>query len=137
MPVLDEKILILCKTYPSPSEKYVETSCVAGVRVDGTLIRLYPVPFRLVAADKQFKKWQWVTAKVEKARKDHRPESYQIKIDTLDCSSDALPTGKNWAVRRQALASAQIYSSFFQRLKFSEISLLNLWLCFDQPSCSG
>ena len=44
-----ERVLILCKTYPSPSAKYAETSCVAGMTEDGRLIRLYPVPFRLVA----------------------------------------------------------------------------------------
>lgn len=114
MPVVDEKILILCKTYPSPSEKYVETSCVAGVREDGSLIRLFPVPFRLVKADKQFKKWQWVKAKTEKARKDHRPESYQIKIDTLDCSSEPISTRGDWAERVSALARSEVATSFSQ-----------------------
>ena len=112
MSVVDEQILILCKTYPSPSEKYVETSCVAGMRGNGSLIRLFPVPFRLVSADKQFKKWQWVTATIEKARKDHRPESYQIKIDTLDCSAKALPTRNSWALRRAALQSTPVFHTF-------------------------
>lgn len=112
MSVVDEQILILCKTYPSPSEKYVETSCVAGVRGNGSLIRLFPVPFRLVSADKQFKKWQWVTAKIEKARKDHRPESYQIKIDTLDCSAEVLSTRNSWALRRAALHSTPVFHTF-------------------------
>lgn len=112
MAIFDERVLILCKTYPSPSEKYVETSCVAGVRANGSLIRLYPVPFRLVAADKQFKKWQWIEAKVEKARKDHRPESYQIKIDTLKCEDAALPTSGGWHARRQALARTPVMHSF-------------------------
>jgi hypothetical protein len=53
-----ERVLILCKTYPSPSAKYAETSCVAGMTEDGKLIRLYPVPFRLVSDEQQFKKWQ-------------------------------------------------------------------------------
>jgi hypothetical protein len=112
MAIFDEKVLILCKTYPSPSEKYVETSCVAGVRPNGSLIRLYPVPFRLVAADKQFKKWQWIEAKIEKARKDHRPESHQIKIDTLKCSDTVLPTAGGWRDRRLALAQTPIAHSF-------------------------
>ena len=62
------RVLILCKTYPSPSSKYAETSCVAGMTESGELIRLYPVPFRLVADEQQFKKWQWITARLEKAR---------------------------------------------------------------------
>ena len=77
-----ERVLILCKTYPSPSAKYAETSCVAGMTEDGRLIRLYPVPFRLVSDDQQFKKWQWITARFEKARDDHRPESHRVFVDT-------------------------------------------------------
>jgi hypothetical protein len=45
------RILILCKTYPSPSAKYAETSCVAGMDEHGNLIRLYPVPFRLITGE--------------------------------------------------------------------------------------
>jgi hypothetical protein len=74
MPSRITRILILCKTYPSPSGKHVETSCVAGMEEGGRLIRLFPVPFRLVDDEKQFKKWQWIKARVEKARNDHRPE---------------------------------------------------------------
>lgn len=72
------RILILCKTYPSPSAQYSETSCVAGIEEDGKLIRLYPVPFRLIADTAKFKKWQWITAQIEKAKKDHRSESHRI-----------------------------------------------------------
>lgn len=50
------RILILCKTYPSPSAAYTETSCVAGMDEAGNLIRLYPVPFRLVTDDQRFSK---------------------------------------------------------------------------------
>jgi hypothetical protein len=35
------RILVLCKTYPSPSAKHTETSCVAGMEKNGNLIRLY------------------------------------------------------------------------------------------------
>jgi hypothetical protein len=52
-----KRVLILCKTYPSPSSTYVETSCVAGMDDSGKLIRLFPVPFRLVSDEQQFKKW--------------------------------------------------------------------------------
>ena len=83
-----ERVLILCKTYPSPSAKYAETSCVAGMTEDGKLIRLYPVPFRLVSDEQQFKKWQWITARFEKARDDHRPESHRVFVDTIACDAD-------------------------------------------------
>jgi hypothetical protein len=108
-----ERVLILCKTYPSPSSKYAETSCVAGMTEEGQLIRLYPVPFRLVSDDKQFKKWQWITARFEKARDDHRPESHRIFVDTIDCDSEPLPAGKNgWPHRAELIAKLPIYSDF-------------------------
>ena len=50
------RILILCKTYPSPSAAHTETSCIAGVEDNGKPIRLFPVPFRLIEGDAQFKK---------------------------------------------------------------------------------
>src|SRR6266581_185382 len=40
MASFETDILILCKTYPSPSGKHVETSCVAGMKPDGSLSRL-------------------------------------------------------------------------------------------------
>ena len=43
-----ERILILAKTYPSPSAQFVETSCVAGIAQSGAMRRLFPVPFRMV-----------------------------------------------------------------------------------------
>ena len=85
-----KRILILCKTYPSPSTKHVETSCVAGMDESGQLIRLFPVPFRLVTDDQQFKKWQWITARVRKATEDHRPESFRISVDTIETQGQPL-----------------------------------------------
>lgn len=106
------RILILCKTYPSPSAKHVETSCVAGLAEDGKLIRLFPVPFRLVRDDQQFKKWQWITARIEKAKGDHRPESHKIFVDTIDCSEEPISTRAGWADRRAALKGVQIFNDF-------------------------
>jgi hypothetical protein len=106
------RILILCKTYPSPSGKHVETSCVAGVESNGSLIRLFPVPFRLVSDDKQFKKWQWITARIEKASNDHRPESHKLFVDTINCDADPLPTKDGWKARREVLAHLPVFNDF-------------------------
>jgi hypothetical protein len=111
MAVVDSRILILCKTYPSPSGKYAETTCVAGMEESGKLVRLFPVPFRLIAKSQQFRKWQWVRAKVEKARKDHRPESLTIKVDTIE-GGDVVGTGKDWAERRRLLSPLHVDQHF-------------------------
>ncbi|MEO8384096.1 MAG: hypothetical protein ABI583_02555, partial [Betaproteobacteria bacterium] len=108
-----ERILILCKTYPSPSAKHAETSCVAGINESGELIRIYPMPFRLVNDEQQFKKWQWITARIEKAVGDNRPESHKIYVDTIECDPSPMPAGdKGWQVRRQWLGRINTFTDF-------------------------
>jgi len=93
-----ERILILAKTYPSPSAQHVETSCVAGINEHGVMRRLYPVPFRLIEEGQKFKKWQWIEVRVEKANKDHRAESHKLYVDTITCG-DVIDTKKQWDAR--------------------------------------
>jgi hypothetical protein len=111
MQVRDARILILCKTYPSPSGKYVETSCVAGMDEFGNLIRLFPVPFRLITKEQQFRKWQWVSAKVRKAKSDRRPESHNIMIDTI-AGGEEVPRKREWVERRSLLSKLKMFSDF-------------------------
>ena len=107
-----KKILILCKTYPSPSAKHIETSCVAGMDETGKLIRLYPVPFRLVADAQQFKKWQWIRARVKKSSDDHRTESHRISVDTIEILGEPLSTKNSWGERRIAVDPVEVFDSF-------------------------
>jgi len=106
-----ERILILAKTYPSPSAQYVETSCVAGINEHGAMRRLYPVPFRLIEEGQKFKKWQWVDVRVEKANKDHRPESHKLYVDTIECR-DRIDTKKEWSARWEWLDKIPSFDSF-------------------------
>jgi len=106
-----ERILILAKTYPSPSAQYVETSCVAGISEDGSMRRLYPVPFRMIEEGQQFKKWQWIDVRVEKANKDHRPESHKLYVDTIECR-ERIETKKEWAARWEWLDKIPSFESF-------------------------
>ncbi len=106
-----ERILILAKTYPSPSAQYVETSCVAGVAQSGAMRRLFPVPFRMIEDGQQFRKWQWIDVRVEKANKDHRPESYKVYVDTINCG-DVIDTTKGWSLRWKWLDRIPAFSSF-------------------------
>lgn len=107
-----QRILILCKTYPSPSARYVETSCVAGMAEDGRLVRLFPVPFRLVEDDQQFKKWQWVSARVRRAQDDARPESHRVSVDTIQVEGEPLSTRDHWIARRQVIKGVPVFDSF-------------------------
>ncbi|MGN8022191.1 hypothetical protein ACTJJ7_15915 [Phyllobacterium sp. 22229] len=108
------RILILAKTYPSPSSKYSETSCVAGIDENGRPIRLYPVPFRLISNEQQFRKWQWITVRIQKAPKDHRPESNKLFVDTIERDPEPISTKNNWSARRDQLSRLPAYSDFEQ-----------------------
>ena len=59
MTTLETKtILITVKAYPSPSRKYGETVCCAGIDIDtARWIRLYPIPFRDLDTSQKFKKY--------------------------------------------------------------------------------
>jgi hypothetical protein len=88
--LVPEELLILTKTYPSPSTKYRETTCVAAVTKGGEMRRLFPVPFRLLEGTARFKKWEWIRARVLKADNDHRPESYRIDADSIKRSDNVI-----------------------------------------------
>ena len=64
-----EKILIWAKTYPELSSKYLETVCTAGMLPSGKPLRLYPIPYRYLAGEKeQFTTFLWG----RKQRKDQQ-----------------------------------------------------------------
>jgi hypothetical protein len=79
---------------------------------DGTLIRLFPVPFRLINDSQQFRKWQWITARVIKSKADHRPESHRIFVDTITCDPKPLSLQNQWQERRPWIDRLPIYSDF-------------------------
>ena len=100
------KILVTVMTYPTLSDKHFETVCTAGFREDGSWIRIFPVPYRLLDQfDKnQYSKWQWIEADIEQnPTHDDRPESYHIKdIDSLKVLDRLDIKGKpNWELRKQ------------------------------------
>ncbi|WP_246796872.1 hypothetical protein [Burkholderia perseverans] len=89
----------------------METSCVAGIAQSGAMRRLFPVPFRMIEDGQQFRKWQWVDVRVEKASKDHRPESHKVYVDTVSCG-DVIDTRNEWSLRRDWLDRMPAFDSF-------------------------
>ena len=78
----------------------------------GNLIRLFPVPFRLIDGSQQFKKWQWIKARVDRAPRDHRPESHKLFVDTVQIAGDPLSTSGGWKARRDALKKVGLFDDF-------------------------
>lgn len=74
-----ERILMVVKTYPTPSAQYGELTCTAGVRLsDSTWIRIYPYPFRLIEPHYRFQKWDIIEAPILKSIEDPRPDSFKL-----------------------------------------------------------
>lgn len=96
------RVLIVVKTYPVPSRQHIEVSCTAGITDDGRLVRLFPIPFRLLADEQKFSKFTWVCGSIRKA-KDHRPESYNLDVDSLVLDGKIDTTAK-WEKRRSIVA---------------------------------
>ena len=95
-----EELLILTKTYPSPSTKHRETTCVAVISSKGKMRRLFPVPFRLLEGRVQFKKWEWIKARITHAAGDQRPESRRIDADSIVRSGKIIEIKRgNWRER--------------------------------------
>jgi len=95
------KALITIKTYPIPSAKYDELVCTAGVREDGSFIRLYPINFRDLPFSQQYKKYQWIEVLARKhGGQDARKESYRPDCDSIRVLGKPIPTCRgDWSER--------------------------------------
>lgn len=98
-----EKILVTVMTYPTLSDKHFETVCTAGFRVDGSWIRIFPIPYRVLLGrdeDRRYHKWQWIEVDLEKFANDKRRESYHIRdIDSLKLLMPLEKKRANWDLR--------------------------------------
>jgi hypothetical protein len=105
-----QRILITVKTYPTLSRKYGETVCTAGVRENGTWVRIYPVPFRRLGENEQYSKFDWIECRLIRNTSDPRPESFRpFDVKEL-CPVGCIGTSDNWSARRRILPNtARVY----------------------------
>jgi hypothetical protein len=94
-----ERVLIWGKTYPELSKRYAETVCTAGVRENGTPIRLYPVPLRYLGSDSQYRLYDWVDVPICKSHLDSRPESFKVDAAKIRCTGHIDPDSNGWSNR--------------------------------------
>jgi len=98
------RLLITVKTYPTPSTRYREIVCTAGIKEDGSWIRLYPIDYRFRDYSQWYKKYQWIEVEAIKNFRDPRPESFNptSEIKTL---GKPIGTAQNWAERKKYVLS--------------------------------
>jgi hypothetical protein len=109
--VAKERVLITVKTYPTLSRKYGETVCTAGIRSDGTWVRIYPLPFRRLEEEEKYRKFDWIEADLIKSKTDPRPET-RHPVDMHQLVPVAhIGTKDRWRERRRLLLeTAQIHT---------------------------
>lgn len=122
-----ERILITVKTYPTLSRKYGETVCTAGLREDGSWVRLYPVPFRRLDEQEQYHKFDWIELDLVCNTSDCRPESHR-PYDPKDMPVVGhIGTDDLWRERRKkVLESATVYDRLDPLLKGAKANELSL-----------
>lgn len=98
-----QRVLITVKTYPTLSRKYGETVCTAGVREDGSWMRIYPVPFRRLEETEQYRKFDWIEADFIPSKSDPRPETHHAADLTKLIPSGHMGTEDDWRERRELL----------------------------------
>jgi hypothetical protein len=99
------RVLVTVKTYPNPSAKYDELVCNAGFLESGEWIRIYPIKFRSLPYDQQYRKYNWIELDLVKKKDDFRQESYspRLGIDQDIQIVGKIDTGKNrdWSGRKE------------------------------------
>lgn len=93
-------MLITVKAYPNPSRTLAEAACIAGVDREHNFVRLYPLPFRNLEDDQQFRKYQWIRLRARKARTDPRPETLRPELASIVVLCEPLPTTDARGARR-------------------------------------
>ena len=106
-----ERILITVKTYPTLSRKYGETVCTAGVRPDGSWVRMYPVPFRRLDQEQHYRKYDWLECKLIRNTTDFRPETFRPADMNELRAIDHIGTADGWSdCRAILLKTARVYT---------------------------
>ena len=122
-----ERILITVKTYPTLSRKYGETVCTAGVREDGSWVRIYPVPFRRLDEAEQYRKFDWLECDLVRNRNDPRPESHHPADMKQLLPVAHMDTVSNWRERRLLLlGKAMVYTRLQTLIEGAKANTLSL-----------
>lgn len=121
-----ERILITVKTYPTLSRKHGETVCTAGIREDGSWVRLYPVPFRRLDEGEQYAKFQWIELDLNRGTSDPRPETRHPTNPKEIEPLEKVGTHDGWRERRRWLKRVALHERLEPLLEGAKANRLSL-----------
>ena len=122
-----QRILVTVKTYPTLSKTYGETVCTAGIKEDGTWVRIYPVPFRRLNESEQYRKYDWIECRLVRRTADPRPESFSPADQNELTPVGHIDTSDKWRERRRLLLqTAQVYDRLDRLIEGAKSNTLSL-----------
>lgn len=123
-----ERILITVKTYPVISSTYDELVCTAGVKEDGSWVRIYPVQYRQIDDyERKYQKWDWIEIDIIKNTSDHRIESFRpVDQDSIRIIK-SMGKEQNWYERRQTIIeNGTVYHDLDELISLNKQGKLSL-----------
>lgn len=123
------RVFIVVKTYPTLSKKYDELVCTAGILDNGSWVRIYPLPFRMLDYESRYKKYQWIELSLIKNTSDPRPESYRVIDPEAITLGQAVDTDKDrsWKTRKRIIFEKNpIYRDLEDLIKKANANELSL-----------
>ena len=98
------EVMILVKAAPVLTTDLEEAMCIAAMTTGPDLqrVRLYPVPFRDLADEEHFRKYQTMIVGVKASRRDRRPESW-LPIRGSIRTGKTLGTRHGWSARKERI----------------------------------
>lgn len=122
-----ERVLITVKTYPTISRKYGETVCTAGLRADGSWVRIYPVPFRRLDETEQYRKFDWLECQLVRNSSDPRPETFRPVDENELHRVGHIDTADEWRERRRVvLQTARVYDRLDELITGAKENVVSL-----------
>ena len=122
-----QRILVTVKTYPTLSRTYGETVCTAGIREDGTWVRIYPVPFRRLNESEQYRKYDWIECRLVRRTADPRPESFSPADQNELTPVGHIDTSDKWRERRRLLLqTTRVYDRLDRLIEGAKSNTLSL-----------
>ena len=99
----ERKALIIGRAYPEPSKKHIETVCTGAITEDGELLRLYPISWRYLNENQQYRLWTWATFEVRKSDDDKRRESYRVREESISILSHVSSHAERFSLLQKAI----------------------------------
>ena len=128
------KVLITVKTYPSLSNSYQELVCTAGIKEDGSWVRIYPIPFRRLEYEQRYKKYQWIELELRRNESDPRPESYKpVNINQIALGEFIDTENGTWRTRKEKVLQ-KIYTNMAQLIEEAKNSEIGTSLAIFKPT---